>query len=174
MRCARPVQRICDPCTAGRSETYIMYSVVELSSDRVAPTRLVNCWGSTRNASGRGMPMGTGLAGLQARLRWWWGGVPEPVRLAALAGLAAIAILALLTAFFIEVREAGLQGGMRRDATAALAAMTWRCNAVQDANARQDCLLRLPPAPNRGAMQSAQTDTSVVDITLLSEARKAP
>lgn len=121
-----------------------------------------------------GMPIGTGLAGLPARLQWWWSALPETARLAALAGLATIAILLLLLAFFSEVREAGRQGGMRREATAALTALTWRCNAVQDASARQDCLSRLPPVPSRGALRTSTTDSTVVNATLVSETRKAP
>jgi hypothetical protein len=121
-----------------------------------------------------GMPIGTGLAGLPARLQWWWSALPETARLAALAGLATIAILLLLLAFFSEVQEAGRQGGMRREATAALAALTWRCNATPDASARQDCLSRLPPVPSRGVLRTETTDSAVVNATLVSDARKAP
>ncbi len=117
--------------------------------------------------------MGAGLAGLLARLLWWWRGLSERARLLVLTGLATAGILALLFAFVSEVNEAGRQGAMRREATAALAAMTWRCNAVLDAGGRQDCLSHLPLAPNRGAMRAAQTESSLADASVAVDTRMA-
>jgi hypothetical protein len=150
-----------------------MQSAVE-SSAPIAPSSLVSWSGAGANARDpdRWMPMGAGLAGLLARLQWWWRGLPERARLLCLTGLATAGIAALLFAFVSEVNEAGRQGGMRREATAALAAMTWRCNAVSDVGARQDCLSNLPLAPNRGALRAVGSAPGLAQTSVALDASK--
>ena len=111
-------------------------------------------------------------AGLLAPLRCWWLSLPERARLLAFAGPAAAGIVTLLFAFVGELNEAGRQGGMRREATAALAAMTSRCNTVLDASARRDCLSHLPLAPLRGALRAAQTESRLADTSVADVANK--
>lgn len=64
---------------------------------------------------------------------------------------AAVALLGLLLAFQLVVREAVQQGELRRDANALLLEATWRCNTLRDRVLRQTCLQRIDAVPRENA-----------------------
>lgn len=57
------------------------------------------------------------------------------------------AALALLSAFARVLRQAVLQGELRREATARHSASTWRCNTMNNARLRDACLHELNAPP---------------------------
>ena len=57
--------------------------------------------------------------------------------------LAALLLIAMLAAFQQVVAQAVQQGDARRQATAARADATWRCNASRDSGQRESCHAQL-------------------------------
>ncbi len=55
----------------------------------------------------------------------------------------AIAVLGLLAAFTVVVRESVRQGDARRSAATLLVEATWRCRALPSQHLREPCLLRV-------------------------------
>lgn len=74
--------------------------------------------------------------------------------------VAALAFLALSIALLQALATAAELGNLRREAHAAHAQATWRCQALRDASARADCLARRTPVPRLNAdLRGAQAAT---------------
>jgi hypothetical protein len=65
------------------------------------------------------------------------------VNLFAPPAVGAIAVLGLLAAFTVVVRESVRQGDARRSAATLLVEATWRCKALPTQHLREPCLLRV-------------------------------
>lgn len=72
------------------------------------------------------------------------------------AALALAAALALLSAFGRVLRQAVLQGELRREATARHSAATWRCNTMKSMPLRDACLRELNAPPPQEVLITAQ------------------
>lgn len=81
--------------------------------------------------------------------RHWIAGVPALLP----ALVVAIALLSLLMAFQLVVREAVQTGESRRLAVAAHADASWRCGILNGRNLRESCALALN-SPNAGVSTS--------------------
>lgn len=85
-----------------------------------------------------------GFSLLRHDLRLWWRLLPVGLYAAYWPGiLSALTILGLLLAFHQVVQGAVTQGKLRGQATAMHVEATWRCNTLQDLQARGSCLLQL-------------------------------
>jgi hypothetical protein len=75
----------------------------------------------------------------------------SPLRLLALALLAAAAVIALLMLFQQVVRQAVLDGDLRARSNARLAGAIWHCNRLSGRGQREACLAQLVPVPRDNA-----------------------
>lgn len=79
-------------------------------------------------------------------------GTRRVTRTSTTTALAVATGLALLLAFQQVVSRVAQQGALRRQAQTEHVQASWRCRALGDARARQDCLAQLVPAwPGAGA-----------------------
>jgi hypothetical protein len=103
---------------------------------------------------------------LRHELHDWWQGLPAALRAPAWrSAFAALVILALLLGFHQVVRQAVRQGELLRMSTATHAQAVWRCNSLNGARLRQQCLqelnaplpvrLREGPPPNTATLAQA-------------------